>query len=124
MLPILAVLAGARTKALTLSQLVATLPARQARSNRLEHVPFEASAAFIAGLADASAAQAYFAPVGTVAERSDIDGPRFVLQGGEVVHYRPSGNAPELRCYTEAASAERAEALLAWGLAAAESAIR
>jgi phosphomannomutase len=30
---------------------------------------------------------------------------------GEVVHLRPSGNAPELRCYTEAGSARRANEL-------------
>jgi phosphomannomutase len=27
---------------------------------------------------------------------------------GEILHLRPSGNAPELRAYTEAASPERA----------------
>ena len=26
----------------------------------------------------------------------------------EIIHLRPSGNAPELRCYTEAASGARA----------------
>lgn len=34
----------------------------------------------------------------------------------EVVHLRPSGNAPELRCYTEAASPERAAELNAQAL--------
>jgi phosphomannomutase len=29
-----------------------------------------------------------------------------------VVHLRPSGNAPEFRCYTEAASLKAARALL------------
>jgi phosphomannomutase len=28
------------------------------------------------------------------------------------VHLRPSGNAPELRCYAEAANMQRAEALV------------
>ena len=41
-----------------------------------------------------------------------------------MVHYRASGNAPELRCYTEAATAERADELLAWGLHAAEDVVR
>ena len=51
-------------------------------------------------------------------------GLRFELKSGDVVHYRPSGNAPELRCYTEAATAERADELLAWGMKAAEAVVR
>ncbi len=59
-----------------------------------------------------------------VASASDIDGLRFTLASGDVIHYRPSGNAPELRCYTEASTAERADELLAWGLKAAEAVVR
>ncbi len=29
------------------------------------------------------------------------------FDSGEIVHLRPSGNAPEFRCYNEAASADR-----------------
>jgi hypothetical protein len=36
---------------------------------------------------------------------------------GDVVHLRPSGNAPELRCYTEASSPEQAQQLLQQTLA-------
>ena len=32
----------------------------------------------------------------------DTDGLRITFASGEIVHLRPSGNAPELRCYTEA----------------------
>jgi len=39
------------------------------------------------------------------------DGVRITLANDEVVHFRGSGNAPELRCYTEADSYSRAEAL-------------
>jgi len=34
-----------------------------------------------------------------------------------VIHLRPSGNAPEFRCYVETASAERSKELLAKCLA-------
>jgi phosphomannomutase len=122
LLPILSVLGAARARGRTLSELVATLPPRVARSDRLEHVPAEQSARLIemlhAGAAD------FFRTQGTIAEVSDVDGLRFTLASGDVVHYRPSGNAPELRCYTEAASAERADALLAWGLKAAAEVVR
>ncbi|MDR3474043.1 MAG: phosphomannomutase [Devosia sp.] len=124
LLPILAVLAEARGAGLTLSELVGRLPPRVARSDRLEHVPQERTAALLTELAKPEFAAAYFAEVGAIEEVSALDGLRFMLTTGDVVHYRASGNAPELRCYTEAATAERADGLLAWGLAAAEKRVR
>ena len=122
LLPILSVLGAARARGLTLSQLVATLPPRIARSDRLEHVPQERTAALLDRLK--SDAAGYFAAQGAIAAVSNIDGLRYELASGDVIHYRPSGNAPELRCYTEAATAERAGELLAWGLKAAEAVVR
>ena len=122
MLPILAVLGAARASGQTLSQLVATLPPRFARSDRLEHVPQERSAALIERLkADAAG---FLKPQGTIKSTSTLDGMRFELTSGDVIHYRPSGNAPELRCYTEASTAARADELLGWGLKAAEAVVR
>ena len=108
----------------TLGQLVATLPPRIALSDRLEHVPQERTAALLERLAVPDFAARYFAEVGEVASVSPLDGLRFILTSGDVVHYRASGNAPELRCYTEASTAARAETLLAWGLRAAEAQVR
>ncbi|MEO7223190.1 MAG: phosphomannomutase, partial [Devosia sp.] len=105
LLPILSVLGAARARELTLSQLVATLPPRIARSDRLEHVPQERTAILLDRLK--SDAQGFLAGQGTIAAVSTIDGLRYELASGDVIHYRPSGNAPELRCYTEAATAER-----------------
>lgn len=122
LLPILSVLAAAHAAKQTLSQLVATLPPRFARSDRLEHVPQERTAILIEKLrADAAG---FLAPQGTIRAVSDIDGLRYEFASGDVIHYRPSGNAPELRCYTEAGSAARADELLAWGLRAAEAVVR
>ena len=39
------------------------------------------------------------------------DGLRVTFENQEIVHLRPSGNAPELRCYCEAATSERANEL-------------
>ena len=122
LLPILAVLGAAQQAGQTLSQLSATLPPRIARSDRLQHVPQERSEKLMAQLRTGAAD--YLAPQGTINAVSEIDGLRFELTSGDVIHYRPSGNAPELRCYTEAATAERADALLAWGLKAAEAVVR
>ena len=51
-----------------------------------------------------------------VVEVNEVDGVRATLRTGEIVHLRPSGNAPELRCYAEADRTERAQELCAWGL--------
>ncbi|HIF9286943.1 TPA: phosphomannomutase [Photobacterium damselae] len=36
------------------------------------------------------------------------DGLRITLVCGDIIHFRPSGNAPELRCYAESTSVEKA----------------
>ena len=36
------------------------------------------------------------------------DGLRVTFENGEIIHLRPSGNAPELRCYNEAGTVGRA----------------
>jgi phosphomannomutase len=122
LLPILAVLGAAQQAGTTVSQLVGTLPPRIARSDRLEHVPQERTAILMARLNDDAAG--FLAPQGAISATSTIDGLRYELASGDVIHYRPSGNAPELRCYTEAATAARADELLAWGLKAAEAVVR
>lgn len=124
-LPILSVFAMAARDRLTLAQLIERLPLRAALSGRLVEVPTEKGAAFAARLAaEPDVAAAFFAGTGEVATVSTIDGPRFTLASGDIVHYRPSGNAPELRCYVEGATAERAAELLRWGLEAAAKVVR
>ncbi|RCS23334.1 phosphomannomutase [Phyllobacterium salinisoli] len=123
MLPILSVLAMAAKEGVPLSQLVNGLPARFTGSGRIEHVAAEQSAAFLKSLEDAGTVEVFFADVGSIGESDRIDGTRIVLSSGDLVHYRASGNAPELRCYTEAASKERAAELLAWGLERARRAL-
>ena len=45
---------------------------------------------------------------GKVTAIDRTDGLRVTFANAEVVHLRPSGNAPEFRCYTEAATEARA----------------
>lgn len=124
-LPILAILATARSRGMSLSELVGSLPVRAALSDRLTDVPGERSAELLRRLSEEDGyAAAFFAPVGEVQSRSSIDGLRFGLVSGDTVHYRASGNAPELRCYVEGITPGRAEELLKWGLAAAEAVVR
>ncbi len=124
-LPILAALATAKGRGVSLAGLVKSLPVRAALSDRLTEVPADRSAELLRLLAsEPGYAATFFAPVGDVDSLSSIDGLRFGLASGDTVHYRASGNAPELRCYVEAVTPERAEELLKWGLSAAETVVR
>ncbi len=124
-LPILAALGLAASGGRSLGELVAALPVRAAVSDRLTDVAGERSSAFLGRLTEAPGfASSFFAPVGEVERVSTIDGPRFSFVSGDSVHYRASGNAPELRCYVEGVTPERAAELLAWGLAAAAAQVR
>lgn len=124
-LPILAVLGSAAAAKQSLADFIKPLPVRPALSDRLTEVPTERTAALIQRLVkEPDYAASYFSGVGDVESVSSIDGPRFVLKGADVIHYRPSGNAPELRCYVEGATAERAAQLLRWGLDAAAKVVR
>ena len=53
-----------------------------------------------------------------------LDGVRMTLASGEIVHLRLSGNAPELRCYVEAATPSARGALLASVLGEVERLLR
>jgi phosphomannomutase len=106
----LAVLLSARAQNLTISQLLATLPQRFTASDRLEDFPTALSKERLGALAQGgpSAIAEAFPAFGPVQDVSTVDGLRVTFASEEVVHLRASGNAPELRCYTEAASEGRA----------------
>ena len=114
-LPILALLAMAKEKGCALSQLLANLPARFTGSDRLQSFPIEMSQQLLQSLsASMEAISALLVTLGAKPIHIDqTDGIRIYFDNGEIVHYRPSGNAPELRCYAEANSQERAN-WLAW----------
>lgn len=116
-LPALAALGTAAERNLSLSALVEDFDLPVALSDRLENYASEKSAALMAHLTGSQEQLAAFvAPVGVVADVSDIDGLRVTLADGKVLHFRPSGNAPEMRCYVEAADKESASRLLEKGL--------
>ena len=48
---------------------------------------------------------------GEVRAIDTTDGLRMTFENGEIVHLRPSGNAPEFRCYNEAGTQARAAEL-------------
>ena len=111
----LAILLLARANDQSISQLVACLPQRFTYSNRLKNFPTEISRQKIAQFntgqtqADMTALEAIFGHLtGSIRSIDTTDGIRATFENDEVIHLRPSGNAPEFRCYTEAATEQRA----------------
>ena len=112
-LPILAVLASARKAKKPLSEFAASFALPVALADRLEHFPVESSSRLMARLSASDAAcDEFFSSFGAVKKRNRTDGLRVTLADAAIVHLRPSGNAPEFRCYVEAATQIEAEALL------------
>jgi phosphomannomutase len=113
-LPALAVLAAARAINEKVSDLMKDLPARFTASDRLQSYPVETSRQLLLELAnDDQSLQSYLAPDGALpVDCNTTDGLRVTFDNGEIVHLRPSGNAPELRCYCEAATEQRAKQLV------------
>lgn len=125
----LGVLGWARQGGMTVAEAVRSLPARFTASDRLAAFPVEASRALLERFnsgedaRDGAALEAVLGSVltGRVGSLDRTDGIRSEWTGGEVVHLRPSGNAPEFRVYTEAGTEERAVRLCRDVLAVLES---
>lgn len=112
-LPIIALLAESRRRGCPLSALPADLPPRFTHSDRLQDFPTSRSHDLLLLLeGDPASASRLLAPdAGAVVGIDRTDGLRLTFASGDIVHLRPSGNAPELRCYAEAADEARAKAL-------------
>jgi len=99
----------------SISNICANLPQRFTASDRIKEFPSEVSQKRLATLnsgdaeQDKIAAQSMLGEIfGTVTDIDATDGIRITFASGEIAHFRPSGNAPELRCYNEADSEARA----------------
>lgn len=118
-LPILCLLSMARETGRPLSALSQSLPARFTASDRLQSFPTETSRRILAELAASPEAVATLLQglAGKPVSQDQTDGLRLFLQNDDIIHFRPSGNAPELRCYAESADPSRAAFLVLAGLA-------
>ncbi|NOU51787.1 phosphomannomutase [Pseudoalteromonas sp. JBTF-M23] len=109
-----AIILLAKAKVTPLSIQVSELPSRYTHSDRLQNISKEISNRLIEfGIAKP---EALLVKLGLNFEKeiilNTIDGLRIDLGKYGCVHFRPSGNAPELRCYVEADSPDRASQLL------------
>jgi len=114
----LCILLAAKQENGTIANLLKTLPERYTFSDRIKDFPTELSQSVLAEIQsgdlsqDAAVFARLFAGQLEPAISFDFtDGVRVCLANDEIVHLRGSGNAPELRCYTEAGSYSRAKEL-------------
>lgn len=116
-LPILAALYHAKQTQKPLSALSGALGLPVTAADRLENFPTETSAKLMAHLqASEENLAAWLKPLGELASVDRTDGMRVTFKDSRIIHLRPSGNAPEMRCYVEAADETAASKLLAQGL--------
>lgn len=113
-LPALMLLALAKSRDTTIADLVSALPPRYTGSDRIQNFATEKSQQIIA--------KATLQPTGllkllgfecvNVVSVDTTDGLRLTLESNDIVHLRPSGNAPELRCYAESDSVDNANQIV------------
>ncbi|MEP0944654.1 MAG: phosphomannomutase, partial [Rhizobiaceae bacterium] len=94
-------------------------------SDRLVDTPRESSLTLIERLKDDPQKAANLNIIGAALVSSDdTDGWRMTFANEDVVHIRPSGNAPELRIYVESDSDESAAMLLQHARASIETLVK
>jgi phosphomannomutase len=103
MLPIIAPLVAAQAAGQSLSDLISSLPSWFTAADRIQDINRDKAADFLDGItSDAARRNAFFAPYGSIATTDHTDGLRVDFENGDVLHLRPSGNAPEFRVYAQA----------------------
>ena len=114
----LCILFQTKQQGCTVAELLKTLPERFTYSDRIKNFPSELSQSILLDMQtgqlekDAAVFERLFSgQIDSAVSFDTTDGIRVSLANDEVVHIRASGNAPELRCYTEADSYNRAKAL-------------
>lgn len=124
-LPIVAPLAAAKVAGRTVAELVAELPPRFTAADRVTETPTDKSKALLGELSeDAAKRSEFFSALGGISNVDQTDGLRVTFDSGDVVHLRPSGNAPEFRVYAEACTPERARELVDMYMETVGSALR
>ena len=118
-LPILIALTLATDRHTPLSQVFSSLPPRYTQAGLLDNFPQEDSQSILNLLSNPATAPEIIAENFTLELGFDeysatdtTDGVRLSFANGDVVHIRPSGNAPQLRVYSIADSQERADKIV------------
>lgn len=114
-LPILLMLYQMKITGKKLSEILKGLPQSYAQSDLVRPIDLEKSQRLLKLLSEKSN---YFFEslssenLGNPVDKNQLDGIRFKFADDSIIHFRPSGNAPEFRIYTESPCKLRAELLL------------
>lgn len=113
---ILSVLLLAKQRQQSVSELNSSMPAIYTSSDRLKNFALEKSRLLLETLLpdnelSREQVKQLFPFMDEVKAVDTTDGVRMSFANDEIIHIRPSGNAPELRCYIEASHEKRAIAL-------------
>ncbi len=87
-----------------LSELLTKLPQRYTASDRIKDFARDKSLKLINMFKDDASHFLSYLGYKEGYSVNSTDGLRITLERGDIVHLRPSGNAPELRCYAESSS--------------------
>jgi len=111
-LPALMLLSAAKKS--TIIELVAKQPKRFTHSDRIQDFSTQKSLSILSeGVKDPEQLVSLLGFDGASIDAvNTIDGLRIVLKNNTIIHLRPSGNAPELRCYAEADTLEFAKEIV------------
>ncbi|WP_295421172.1 phosphomannomutase [Sulfurovum sp.] len=118
LLPMLCALMSVKkdVKTNTLSEVIATLPERYTLSDRIQNIPRDQSLKILEPLMQDSgykkAEKIFECLDSNVRNINCIDGVRINFDTDDIIHLRPSGNAPELRIYVESNSIDGVDRLL------------
>ncbi|MCB9652813.1 MAG: phosphomannomutase [Deltaproteobacteria bacterium] len=123
MLPILGALFSARAvDDRRLSSVFAKFPERRTRAGLIDDFPRAGALAILERLKPAGAGASMrpemercfeaIPDLGTPVRVNDVDGVRIYFSGGDVIHLRASGNAPQFRVYVVSGTQERADAIV------------
>lgn len=124
LLPIVCAIISAKESGQKISELFAALPRRFTQAGMLNNFPNEVSAKIVQTLekrddaAEALIESQFTKELGfdEVLSIDVTDGIRIYFDNGDIAHLRPSGNAPQLRIYSNANSQERADEIVAQGV--------
>lgn len=113
-LPMLSLMGLSNEREKPVSQLNEGLPTRFTHSDRVQNFDPKKSSTLLKSLINKPKNLSHYldADLGEVIETDLTDGLRITFGNGDVVHLRSSGNAPELRIYSESSTVVSAERLV------------
>ncbi len=116
-LPILVALVSASQKNVSIANLFSRLPQRFTGGGLVDNVPMGKIKKFKSRVAEGSYSRqgleaALELSPGSIQQIDTTDGLRLIFADGKVVHFRPSGNAPQMRVYTNCDTQVDADAIV------------